>query len=1150
MLKKIFFIILALFFELVGFSQILLQESFDNKVFPSAGWLNRRTLPSLSTTSDLWERVSVSNSPVIATHSGPGMAFFNSYSIAANTKTELITPALNFSTGGTFNVKFWMYRDGNPTGNSDQVEIFVNTSQGAGGTLLATIPRSYQISPTAASPGWYLYSYNIPVTYTSTINYLIFRATSATGNNMSIDDVEVSGSATINCYYPTNLNLIKLTTTGLSISWNSPSTTTPDSYDWEVRVSGGPGSGSTGLINSGNTISLNTDINGLTANTNYEVYLRSNCTSGQSIWIGPLSIKTACTLNTIPFSENFDAVSAPALPNCLIIENRNSGNTWVNTNLSSSSFSPYSSPNSMVFASQTAIAGDDWIYLPATSLSAGVNYRMQYFYKALFAGFSNSIEIKYGLAPVANAMNSAVIYSNASINNTGFQQALFSFTVPQNGIYYIGIHNITPTGALNYQMQLDNIFIDIGPDPNCGIATNLNIDAVGLNSANISWSLPLTGTPTTYDWELRSSGLPGSGNSGLINTGNIVGNTIALNSLAMGTTYKFYLKTLCTNPSYGNWSNGISFTTQTTACGIVTGLNITNITKNGFKATWTAPVISSTPTSYDWEVRTSGSGGSGAIGLVNSGNTTNLFADITGLLSETNYGFYVRVQCLSGNTSSWTFTPSSILTYIINDLCSDALELTVGNGFSTSPLVSNLAGASPSVGLSSSCALLTNGSGTTNTLKDVWFKITIPQSGNVIVQTHTVLISNLFNFNSYNYNNMLIAYSGSCGSLNEIACDRDGAPDDTWGFNTYQAKIALTGRTPGEIIYVRLLPDAINSQYIFFNTDRAGIAAWDTSASVRPNVSLGGNCLVNPIINFGTVINTNNYFRWNPIYDNSGNIVAEIEPNFPVGNLGTSTFVTSNVTPRFTAGAKPLLNRNIVFSPQAQPTSYPSYIRIYYKKEELEQLKIEDPAVDFNFLDIVSTNTLCNAGIFSGAETNFIPKFYGKYGDDYFIQFEVNSLSNFFLNSNNSISRICPGNNITLVSNLSGSTYQWQVNTGSGFINITANSNYTGAEANSLVITNPPSFWYGYEYRCVVNSTNFSNSFKIQFINTWTGAVNTKWETPGNWSCGVIPDANMDVRVNSGNILVESITAICRSLNIKPSVNLSVSNGNKLTLVH
>jgi len=51
-----------------------------------------------------------------------------------------------------------------------------------------------------------------------------------------------------------------------------------------------------------------------------------------------------------------------------------------------------------------------------------------------------------------------------------------------------------------------------------------------------------------------------------------------------------------------------------------------------------------------------------------------------------------------------------------------------------------------------------------------------------------------------------------------------------------------------------------------------------------------------------------------------------------------------------------------------------------------------------------------------------------------------------------------------------GAGYRWQVNTGSGFTNITNNAIYSGATTNTLVLTNPPATYSGYIYRCQVTS--------------------------------------------------------------------------------
>ena len=145
-------------------------------------------------------------------------------------------------------------------------------------------------------------------------------------------------------------------------------------------------------------------------------------------------------------------------------------------------------------------------------------------------------------------------------------------------------------------------------------------------------------------------------------------------------------------------------------------------------------------------------------------------------------------------------------------------------------------------------------------------------------------------------------------------------------------------------------------------------------------------------------------------------------------------------------------------------------------------------------------------------------------------------------------STTCAGSNTDLISNLTGTTYQWQVNTGTGFVNITDNTNYTGTLTQALHLVSIPAGWAGYQYRCKINAY-YSNVFTIRITNNWTGNINNAWENPGNWSCGSIPDSNTDVVINSGTVVVNS-TALIRSLAIKPTVILTITTGNNLTVLH
>ena len=69
-------------------------------------------------------------------------------------------------------------------------------------------------------------------------------------------------------------------------------------------------------------------------------------------------------------------------------------------------------------------------------------------------------------------------------------------------------------------------------------------------------------------------------------------------------------------------------------------------------------------------------------------------------------------------------------------------------------------------------------------------------------------------------------------------------------------------------------------------------------------------------------------------------------------------------------------------------------------------------------------------------------------------------------------------------------------------------------------------------------------------ILLWTGAVNTSWSNPGNWSCGILPQSTSDVQINSGlvNYPVVSSNVTIKSLLVKPGASVTVASGFTLSL--
>lgn len=65
----------------------------------------------------------------------------------------------------------------------------------------------------------------------------------------------------------------------------------------------------------------------------------------------------------------------------------------------------------------------------------------------------------------------------------------------------------------------------------------------------------------------------------------------------------------------------------------------------------------------------------------------------------------------------------------------------------------------------------------------------------------------------------------------------------------------------------------------------------------------------------------------------------------------------------------------------------------------------------------------------------------------------------------------------------------------------------------------------------------------------WTGAVNTTWSNPGNWSCGTVPGPTSDVQINGGltNYPLVNSNVTIKSLSVKPGATVTVVTGFTLT---
>ena len=154
---------------------------------------------------------------------------------------------------------------------------------------------------------------------------------------------------------------------------------------------------------------------------------------------------------------------------------------------------------------------------------------------------------------------------------------------------------------------------------------------------------------------------------------------------------------------------------------------------------------------------------------------------LTGLTAGTTYTLTVAGTC--GGSLTAPSAPVSFTTTAApaNDECAGAVALAVGTTC-TPTLVSNL-DASPSTAAPDPACADYSGD-------DMWYAVVVPASGIVALETGAVASSSV-------YDTGLAVYSGSCGSLTELACDDNNGH----GYTSYAR---LTGLTPGTTLYVRV----------------------------------------------------------------------------------------------------------------------------------------------------------------------------------------------------------------------------------------------------------------------------------------------------------------------------------------------------------
>jgi len=71
--------------------------------------------------------------------------------------------------------------------------------------------------------------------------------------------------------------------------------------------------------------------------------------------------------------------------------------------------------------------------------------------------------------------------------------------------------------------------------------------------------------------------------------------------------------------------------------------------------------------------------------------------------------------------------------------------------------------------------------------------------------------------------------------------------------------------------------------------------------------------------------------------------------------------------------------------------------------------------------------------------------------------------------------QVCALDTIQLTSNITGTQYQWQQDAGTGYVNLSDNSQYAGSQTATLTINTVPANYNNYKFRCLVDGSTLSH---------------------------------------------------------------------------
>lgn len=157
-------------------------------------------------------------------------------------------------------------------------------------------------------------------------------------------------------------------------------------------------------------------------------------------------------IRNFPFTENFDGVSAPALPEGWLAINANNDEVLWATRAQNAR----SAPNCVAVGYNGTLAMNDYLISRPLAMEAGMRYNIEFYYRGETTNYIEKVKLRIGMAPTISGLSTQLL-DLPNIRYTTYQKASVEYSCSQSGIYYLGWHGYS--AANQYYLMLDDISI-------------------------------------------------------------------------------------------------------------------------------------------------------------------------------------------------------------------------------------------------------------------------------------------------------------------------------------------------------------------------------------------------------------------------------------------------------------------------------------------------------------------------------------------------------------------------------------------------------------------------------------------------------------------------------------------------------------------